>query len=863
MAAAGTAYARGGGGCLEEGTPILTPAGAVPIERLAPGDLVWTVVNGRLNTGTVRACTRVQVDEYLELSVGGVSLRATGEHPIQVAPGVFRMAREFRAGDTLFLWQDAELKAAKLRSVKRVRPDGAPALPSAYNLLVSPGGTYLASGLLVHNKGCFLPDTPILRSDGTQVPIRDVRPGDELLAFTPDGRITKAVVHDVLSHDVHEHVIVTTQRVVLRVTTEHPFYVGDGTFKTLEALKVGDRIFAFDGEALREQRITGLERARGRARVYNLQTDSPHTFFAAGIAVHNKGGGGCFPAGTPIRTVGGLVPVEKIVPGDTVLAVTPDGRVVTTAVEATYAARRPLLAVQTDRGRLLTTVEHPLRLDDGGFRPAGELRAGQRVLVWRDGAFQPARIESVRLEGREETVHNLHVGWPHTFIAGDFVVHNKGGGGGSRSSSSRSGGSPGGSLDQWAIIIMFGVVGVIIVLAIIKGRRSRKDQNLDFVHSPAAVARKADKTRKLLEFIARTDQTVAPDALCQAAQSTFLKLQECWQARDYGPMKPLMMPDLYAQHCGQIAGMVRNHETNMIADLKVQRVDIVNVRYADKADQREFTALITASAKDYYIDDRTQKFLRGDEQPAEFQEFWTFHRQGDSWLLREIEQTRESDALKDENFFEQFTQHQLQQLYGEVAGKEGQVGPWLEKSVETKATKIEKMLNFLVQTDKLWDRPQMIERARQVFTNVHLAEEAAEEPAVRTDELFPQIADLLKAQVRQRKAEGITVEYRNLCIRKVELILVRNFADNSQDEYTTRISAHAQRILRKNGQVTSQDEYVTPFEEYWTFGRLDRQWKLKEVLPPSRGQLEAEQENLDQDSSPAQLQWYYRQERAV
>jgi predicted lipid-binding transport protein (Tim44 family) len=309
--------------------------------------------------------------------------------------------------------------------------------------------------------------------------------------------------------------------------------------------------------------------------------------------------------------------------------------------------------------------------------------------------------------------------------------------------------------------------------------------------------------------------------------------------------------------------MVRNHETNMIADLKVQRVDIVNVRYADKADQREFTALITASAKDYYIDDRTQKFLRGDEQPAEFQEFWTFHRQGDSWLLREIEQTRESDALKDENFFEQFTQHQLQQLYGEVAGKEGQVGPWLEKSVETKATKIEKMLNFLVQTDKLWDRPQMIERARQVFTNVHLAEEAAEEPAVRTEELFPQVADLLRVQIRLRKAQGITVEYRNLCIRKVELILVRNFADNSQDEYTTRISAHAQRILRKNGQVTSQDEYVTPFEEYWTFGRLDRQWKLKEVLPPSRGQREAEQENLDQDSSPAQLQWYYRQERAV
>ena len=67
--------------------------------------------------------------------------------------------------------------------------------------------------------------------------------------------------------------------------------------------------------------------------------------------------------------------------------------------------------------------------------------------------------------------------------------------------------------------------------------------------------------------------------------------------------------------------------------------------------EREFAALITASARDYYLDDRTQEFLRGDDAPASFQEFWTFQRLNGAWLLREIEQSRESDALKDENFF--------------------------------------------------------------------------------------------------------------------------------------------------------------------------------------------------------------------
>ncbi len=94
-------------------------------------------------------------------------------------------------------------------------------------------------------------------------------------------------------------------------------------------------------------------------------------------------------------------------------------------------------------------------------------------------------------------------------------------------------------------------------------------------------------------------------------------------------MKPLMMPDLFNQHTAQLSGMVANHEINRIENLKVEYIDLVNVRYTEKPDQREFTALITASARDYYVDDRSGKFLRGDKAPARFQEFWTFHRVGD------------------------------------------------------------------------------------------------------------------------------------------------------------------------------------------------------------------------------------------
>ncbi|MFB3893466.1 MAG: Hint domain-containing protein [Phycisphaerae bacterium] len=991
--AASDAFARGGGGCIAEGTPILTPGGPTPIEDLRPGDKVLTIADGQQDVGKVIAIYRVHAEEYIELAISSGNILVTPEHPFMVGQGVFRTAGSLRAGDEVCVLKNGLARPTALLSARSVA-----ATSDALNLLTDKG-MFVAAGFIVHNKGCFLPDTPVMLPDGRQLAIRDVRPGQELLAFKPDGTAVAARVQAVMTIQADEYFIVTTGRMAVRVTAEHPFLTGNavgGEFRTVQALKPGDTVYAWDGRGLAAQPITSIERIRQSVRVYNLQTDWPNTFFAAGVAVHNKGGGcfpagtcvqtpdgprpietlkpgdevvsiddagrmvksravgvfstespllllrtdrgelrttaehpialagggfrlagelapgeavlfwrdgraqhaavievrhtcevvtvynltvgrphtfvadgflvhnkggGCFPAGTAVQTPGGPRSIETFTPGDVVVSIDDGGRPVVSEVEDVFATHSPLLLLRTDRGELRTTAEHPIRMAGGGFRLAGDLAPGDVVMLWRDGRAQSATVSEARPTGQMATVYNLTVGSPHTFIADGFIVHNKGGGGFHGGSHGGSGGS-GGS-------VLGGLMVIAVIIAIIWGvgfvakaaGRSRSDENLDFVYSRSAIASKAGKTAKLLEFLARTDPDLAPQALQQAAQRTFIQLQTCWQARDYGPMKPLMMGDLYAQHVAQIEAMMRSHEINSIAGLKVQGVDIVNVRYTNDPSQREFTALITATARDYYTDDRTGRFLRGDKEPAAFQEFWTFQRQGKAWLLREIEQTRESDALKEENFFEQFTDRGLGQIYGQEAGKGGVIGPWLEKGAATKEAKTERLLNFLVQTDKLWDRPKMMERARDVFMHVMLAQQCT--MPVPADELFPAVAKSLGDMVAAWKSSATAVEYRNLCIRKVELILVRNFADNARDEFTVRISAHAQKVITRAGAVVSRDEDVAPFVQYWTFGRLDGQWKLKEVLPDATGQAMIGQENLDQDSSAAQLQWYYRQTRAV
>ena len=861
------AFGRGGGGCFEAGTPIQTPRGPVPIESLRVGDPV--------DGGVVQAVMCVDPAEYLEVTVGDRVVHVTTEHPFAIAPGIFRMADHLRVGDPLLVEGEApaeprertrlagRLALHQITAIRRI-----PAERPAYNLLVSPGGTFVAGGCVVHNKGCFLPETPILRADGTAIAISAVRPGQQLLAFELNGNVVTSTVQNVITHDVDEYLVVKTAQVELRVTVEHPFYVGGSTFKTLAALKPGDEIYAVVERASRPffesgngketgetpvllpQRILSIARIRQPTRVYNLQTDAPNTYFANGIAVHNKGGGGCFPAGTTIATPSGLVSIETLQPGAVVLT----GQGAMTAVEATFVTRARVLTLRTDTGLLQTTTEHPVLCADGKFRSAGELVRGARL----PGAL----VTGVAL-GAEELVYNLRVGSPHTFVADGFVVHNKGGGGGFGGGGFHSGSSGrGGNGDPTLFFVIMGVIILIVVVQAVAKSHEKTEQNLDFCYSGGTVAAKAEKTRKLLEFIARTDEAFAPLALGELATKAFTQLQQCWQARAYEPMQPLLMPDLYAEHCQQLAGLQRNHEINIIGQLRVERVQIVNVRYPHAENQREFTALITATARDYYVDDRTQAFLRGDAAPAQFQEFWTFQRQNGQWLLREIEQTRESDKLKEDNFFEPFTDKGVEQVYGEAAKDTGAAGPWLEKSVETKATRIDRLLNFLGQTDKLWDRTAMLERARQVFLRVMLAQEAGDVTKVSEDDLFSSVVLDLRQEISRRRQAGTTIEFRNLCIRKAELILIRNFHDNTQDEFTVRISAHAQRIVRGHATVISQEDDVTPFEEYWTFGRQAGQWKVKEVLPPAAGAAAVKAENVDEDSNAAQLQWYYKQTRA-
>ncbi|CAF3295407.1 unnamed protein product [Rotaria socialis] len=139
--------------------------------------------------------------------------------------------------------------------------------------------------------GCFLRDTFILLSDGTRKNISDVQVGDSLLAFTTFGEIVTTSIQEVFVHDVDEYIKLSAGDSLLCVTREHPFFVGNDSFCSLEKLHINDCIYSLVDGRLQSMSIMSMVTiVAPTTRVYNLRTAEPHTYFANGFAVHNKFG---------------------------------------------------------------------------------------------------------------------------------------------------------------------------------------------------------------------------------------------------------------------------------------------------------------------------------------------------------------------------------------------------------------------------------------------------------------------------------------------------------------------------------------------------------------------------------------------
>ncbi len=138
----------------------------------------------------------------------------------------------------------------------------------------------------------------------------------------------------------------------------------------------------------------------------------------------------CFVAGTPVKTIDGMKPIETIELGDLVYAADPEtGEHAYKAVTKLYRSNaRELYALKVqlaghDPEVLHVTDDHPFWVEEKGWVDAVELEAGMTL---RGLQGIPLDVLELVALGRQGDTFNLEVADFHTFFAGDssVLVHN-------------------------------------------------------------------------------------------------------------------------------------------------------------------------------------------------------------------------------------------------------------------------------------------------------------------------------------------------------------------------------------------------------------------------------------------------------
>ncbi|MFC1704534.1 C25 family cysteine peptidase [Candidatus Omnitrophota bacterium] len=147
-----------------------------------------------------------------------------------------------------------------------------------------PDGTIADMGAFYRHQShtCFLPGTPILMSDGTEKSIEKVKVGDKVLAFDEEtGEFKEDKVVEFFQHPAEEYLIINEY---LKVTKNHPVY-SNGTWVEIGTLTIGDELFSRNSKPVR---ITSIKEVKEPTQVYNLEVNPYHTYVAGGIVAHNK-----------------------------------------------------------------------------------------------------------------------------------------------------------------------------------------------------------------------------------------------------------------------------------------------------------------------------------------------------------------------------------------------------------------------------------------------------------------------------------------------------------------------------------------------------------------------------------------------
>jgi len=167
-------------------------------------------------------------------------------------------------------------------TVTELMPTG----PDSFTRFVEPYGTL---GSQLFPTQCFVAGTLVLTEEGHK-PIEEIN-GDEFVwSFdekTGEQRLSRVTKKYVDSTD--STVQIQVEELMIECTPDHPFWIESVGWKPARELQPNFKLKCFDGKI---HTVNSVKTHKGKKKVYNLEIQNLHTYFASpiSIGVHNRCG---------------------------------------------------------------------------------------------------------------------------------------------------------------------------------------------------------------------------------------------------------------------------------------------------------------------------------------------------------------------------------------------------------------------------------------------------------------------------------------------------------------------------------------------------------------------------------------------
>lgn len=267
---------------------------------------------------------------------------------------------------------------------------------------------------------CVVAGTPILMEDGSWKSIEQIKVGDKVLTRDDEGIY---VSRDVILE--HRNGVKETYRVKLEnglyvdCTSNHPFLIQE-TWKSIEdGLKVGDLAVTFEHGEAPIASISYL----GQQETFDIGVEEYHNYIANGIVVHNTGK--CISEFSNVNTEKGYITAKDL----SEMANKPKILTYDEYTQETYYTNayfiwsngiKPVYKISTASGKsTYATDNHPF-LTKGIWKELSDIHAGDTIATL-DAPNE--EVTEVLYVGEHET-YDLTVPETSTLVSDDIISHN-------------------------------------------------------------------------------------------------------------------------------------------------------------------------------------------------------------------------------------------------------------------------------------------------------------------------------------------------------------------------------------------------------------------------------------------------------